>query len=83
MNGVCYEYFPHDIYKKMAMYWLFLGRLYTELWSMFSPVRAHIDPSKWCFVSVAALEASKHDPNPDHCSKILTEIVKFERNAIY
>ena len=50
---------------------------------MFSPVRAHVDPNKWCYVIVLALEASKHDPNPDHCAKILRVIVKFERNAIY
>ena len=45
-------------------------------------MRAHVDPNRWCFVIVPALKASKHDPNPDHCSKILREIVKFERNAI-
>ena len=50
---------------------------------MFSPVRAHVDPNKWCYVIVLALEASKRDPNPDHCAKILRVIVKFERNAIY
>ena len=50
---------------------------------MFSPVRAHVDPNKWCYVIVLALEASKHDPNPDHFAKILRVTVKFERNAIY
>ena len=54
-----------------------------QLWSMFSPVRAHVDLNTWCFVRVLVWEASKHDPNPDHCSKILREIVKFERNAVY
>ena len=50
---------------------------------MFSPVRAPVDPKKWCIVVEPALEASKHNPNSDHCSKILRETVKFERNAIY
>ena len=50
---------------------------------MFSPVGAHVDLNKWCFVIVLVWEATKHDPNPDHCSKIFREIVKFERNAMY
>ena len=50
---------------------------------MFSPVGAHVDLNKWCFVIVQVWEATKHDPNPDHCSKIFREIVKFERNAMY
>ena len=54
-----------------------------QLWSMFSPVRTHIDPNKWCFVIVAALEAGEHDPNSDHCSEVLREIVQFKRNTIY
>ena len=43
---------------------------------MFSPVRAHVDPNKWCYVIVLALEASKRDPNPDHCAKILRVSLK-------
>ena len=39
-----------------------------QLWSMFSPVRTHVDPNKWSFVIVPALEAGKHNPNSDHCS---------------
>ena len=50
---------------------------------MFSSVGAHVDPKKWCIVIEPALEASKHNPNSDHCSKILRETVKFERNAIH
>ena len=45
-----------------------------QLWSMFSPVRTLIDPNKWCFVIVAALEAGEHDPNSDHCTEVLREI---------
>lgn len=47
-----------------------------QLWSIFSPVRAHVDPNKkWCFVIGPALEAGEHNPNSDHCSEVLREIV--------
>ena len=45
------------------------------LWSIFSSVRTHVDPSKWCLVIVPALEAGEHDPNSDHCSEVLRETV--------
>ena len=46
-----------------------------QLWSILSPVRAHGDLNKWCFVIVPALEAGEHNPNSDHCSEVLREIV--------
>ena len=34
---------------------------------------AHVDLNKWCFVIVLVWEATKHDPNPDHCSNKYSE----------
>ena len=46
-------------------------------------MRAYVDPNKWCIVIEPTLEASKHDPNSDHCSKKYSEKLLSLKEMLY